>query len=55
MGAASDRESGLVCETTDAQLSRARAHWTAMFDDPTHPAQIERVLEGMRKAGVPEQ
>jgi tetratricopeptide (TPR) repeat protein len=36
-------------------ISRAHAHWTAMFDDPTHLAQIERVLEGLRKAGVPEQ
>jgi TolB-like protein/class 3 adenylate cyclase len=35
-------------------ISRARANWTAMFDDPTHLAQIERVLEGLRKAGVPE-
>jgi len=26
-----------------------------MTDDPTHLAQIERVLEGMRKAEVPEQ
>jgi TolB-like protein/class 3 adenylate cyclase len=36
-------------------LSRARANWTAMSDDPTYLAQIERVLESMRKAGVPEQ
>ena len=35
-------------------ISRARAAYTAMFDDPTHLAQIERVLEGMRNAGVPE-
>jgi hypothetical protein len=25
-----------------------------MSDDPTYLAQTERVLEGMRKAGVPE-
>jgi len=36
-------------------VSRARADWTAMSDDPTHPAQLEPVLEGLRKAGVPEQ
>jgi tetratricopeptide (TPR) repeat protein len=35
-------------------ISRARADWTAMSDDPTYLAQTERVLEGMRKAGVPE-
>jgi hypothetical protein len=35
-----------------------RARWAAMTDDPTHLAQIDRVLEDMRKpkpvAGVPE-
>jgi TolB-like protein/class 3 adenylate cyclase len=36
-------------------VSRARAAWTAMSDDPTYLAQMERVLEGMRKAGVPEE
>jgi tetratricopeptide (TPR) repeat protein len=36
-------------------ISRARAAWTAMSDDPTYLAQTECVLEGMRKAGVPEQ
>ena len=36
-------------------VSRARALWTAMSDDPTRHAQIERVVEAMRKAGVPEQ
>ena len=35
-------------------VSRARAAWTAMSDDPTHLAQFGIVLEGMRKAGVPE-
>ena len=35
-------------------ISRARAAWTAMSDDPTYLAQTEFVLEGMRKAGVPE-
>jgi TolB-like protein/class 3 adenylate cyclase len=36
-------------------LSRARASWTAMSDDPTYLAQIEPYLDGLRKAGVPEQ
>jgi TolB-like protein/DNA-binding winged helix-turn-helix (wHTH) protein/Tfp pilus assembly protein PilF len=35
-------------------ISRGRAAWSAMSDDPTHLAQLERLLEGMRKAGVPE-
>jgi tetratricopeptide (TPR) repeat protein len=36
-------------------VSRARAAWTAMSDDPTYLAQLEPVLEGLRKAGLPEQ
>ena len=36
-------------------ISRARAAWTARSDDPTYLAQLEPILEGMRKAGVPEQ
>ena len=36
-------------------VSRARAVWTAMSDDPTYLAQVEPNLDGMRKAGVPEQ
>ena len=36
-------------------ISRARANWTSMSDDPTHLAQLERLLEGLRKAGLPEQ
>ena len=35
-------------------VSRARVVWTAMTDDPTTLARQEPVLEGMRKAGVPE-
>jgi TolB-like protein len=35
-------------------ISRARAAWTAWSDDPTYLAQLEPILEGMRKAGVPE-
>ena len=36
-------------------VSRARADWTARSDDPTYLAGLERILEGMRKAGVPEE
>jgi tetratricopeptide (TPR) repeat protein len=37
-------------------ISRLRATWTAVSDDPTYLAGLERILlEGMRKAGVPEQ
>jgi len=36
-------------------VSRARAAWTAMSDDPIYLAGLEPVLEGLRKAGVPEQ
>ena len=36
-------------------VSRARAAWTAMFDDPTYLAGAKRIIEAMRKAGVPEQ
>ena len=36
-------------------ISRARASWTAMSDDPTYLAQLEPIFDGLRKAGVPEQ
>ncbi len=36
-------------------VSRARAGWTARSDDPTYLAQLEPILDGLRKAGVPEQ
>ena len=36
-------------------ISRARAVWTAMSDDPTYLAQLEPIFEGLRKAGAPEQ
>ena len=35
-------------------ISRARAAWTAISDDPTRLAQLEPIFEGMRRAGVPE-
>ena len=31
-----------------------RAAWTAMSDNPTYLSQLEPIVEGMRKAGVPE-
>ena len=36
-------------------LSRARVLWTPVSDDPTYLAQTEPVLEGLRKAGLPEE
>ena len=36
-------------------VSRARAFWTAMSDHPTYLAQLEPLLEGLSKAGVPEE
>jgi tetratricopeptide (TPR) repeat protein len=36
-------------------ISRARAFWTALSDDPTHPAKLEPIFEGMRKVGLPEE
>ena len=35
-------------------VSRARAAWTARSDDPTYLAQLEPILDGLRKAGLPE-
>ena len=36
-------------------ISGARALWTAMSDDPTYLAGLERILDGLRKAGLPEE
>ncbi len=47
-------KAGLALNPTFA-ISRARAGWTAMGDDPTYLAQLEPILEGMRRAGVPEE
>ena len=35
-------------------VSRVRAAWNAMSENPTYLVQIERTLEALRKAGVPE-
>jgi tetratricopeptide (TPR) repeat protein len=34
--------------------SLAHAAWTAMSDEPTYLAQLQPLLDGMRKAGVPD-
>ncbi len=36
-------------------VSRAHAAWTAISDDPTYLAQLKPIVDGLRKAGVPEQ
>ena len=36
-------------------VTRARVDWTALSDAPTYLAQVERILDGLRIAGVPEQ
>jgi tetratricopeptide (TPR) repeat protein len=36
-------------------ISRTRAAWTAMSDDPIYLAQLEPIFDGLRKAGLPEQ
>ena len=36
-------------------LTHARATRTARSDDPTYLAQLERIFEGLREAGLPEQ
>jgi TolB-like protein/DNA-binding response OmpR family regulator/Flp pilus assembly protein TadD len=46
-------QAGLVLNPTYT-VSRRRASWTAQSDDPTYLAQLEIVLDGLRKAGVPE-
>ena len=47
-------KAGLALNPTFS-ISRARAAWTAMSDNPTYLARLEPYLEGLRKAGVPEQ
>ena len=47
-------EAGLILNPTYA-ISRVRAAWTTRSDDPTYLAQLEPILDGLRKAGVPEQ
>ena len=47
-------KTGLVLDPAFT-VARARAAWTAMSDDPTYLAELEPIIEGMRKAGVPEE
>jgi TolB-like protein/DNA-binding winged helix-turn-helix (wHTH) protein/Tfp pilus assembly protein PilF len=47
-------KAGLALNPTFA-ISRARAAWTVISDDPTYLAGLEPVLEGLRKAGMPEE
>jgi TolB-like protein/class 3 adenylate cyclase len=44
-----------VSPSTRPSPSRAHAGLKAMSDDPTYLAGLERIFEGLRKAGVPEQ
>jgi len=46
-------KAGLALNPTFA-ISRAHASWMAMSDNPTYLASIEPVLDGLRKAGLPE-
>jgi Flp pilus assembly protein TadD len=47
-------ESGLAL-SPDFTISRARALWAAMSDNPAYLAGLEPVFEGLRKAGLPEE
>ena len=47
-------KAGLAINPTFA-IDRARALWMAMSHNPTFLTQLEPILEGMRKAGVPEE
>jgi TolB-like protein/class 3 adenylate cyclase len=51
--ARSATKAGLTLNPTYA-VSRDRAVWTSVSDNPTFLAQLEFCIEGMRKAGVPE-
>jgi tetratricopeptide (TPR) repeat protein len=35
-------------------VSRARVIWTGPSDDPAYLAQLEPIIDGLRKAGLPE-
>jgi len=47
-------KAGLAVDPNFA-VSRARASWTAMSDNPTYLAQLEPIFDGLRKAGLPEE
>src|ERR1700729_2303269 len=52
--ARSSVKTGLALNPTFT-IARGRALGTAMSDDPTYLAQLEPIIEGLRKAGVPEE
>ena len=47
-------KTGLALNATFT-VNRFHATWAAMSDDPTYLSQLEPILEGMRKAAVPDQ
>ncbi len=51
--ARSATRAGLAANPTFT-VTRFHATWAAMSDDPKYLSQFEPILEGMRKAGVPE-
>jgi TolB-like protein/class 3 adenylate cyclase len=51
--ASSAVKAGLALHSTFA-ISRARAIWTGSSDDPAYLAQVEPILDGLHKAGLPE-
>jgi TolB-like protein/class 3 adenylate cyclase len=53
-GARSAVKSGLMLDP-NYSIARARAFWTPESADPKYLAELERILEGLRKAGVPEE
>ena len=52
--ARSAAKAGLALDPSFA-VSRIRAVWTAISDDPTYVAQLEPIFEGLRRAGLPEE
>ena len=52
--ARSTTKAGLALNATFT-VNRFHATWAAMSDDPTYLSQLEPILKGMSKAGVPEQ
>ena len=47
-------QAGLALDSTYT-ISRARAAYTARSDHPTYLTQLEPILDGLRKAGLPEE
>jgi TolB-like protein/class 3 adenylate cyclase/Tfp pilus assembly protein PilF len=46
-------KAGLALDPAFA-ISRARAMWTGLSDHPAHLAQLAPIIDGLRKAGLPE-